>query len=265
MPSFVDYPEDFIVYDGFRNMSSREGFIRQWEIPVCSMRYKRYSREWMECVCVRAVGGDAAAAELVRLYKQGVPIPQLMIRYGLKTPTCIITILQMYGVEINANAITNQYFKDYCLSKNVPIDKVVSDYKSGVAIHEIAEKYNIHPRCIYYFLEHYGEKSNRPKRGSVDQCLDIVEKLYKEGVPVKEIARQCGSMSTVYRALDRLEAMGRIRKRRGHYTKHRRLSKEELEQIKKLYEQGASIYEIARRLNRQVSTIAYALKKLGLK
>jgi len=101
---------------------------------------------------------------------------------------------------------------------------------------------------------------------SVEECLKIVEKLYKEGIPVKEIAKHCGnSMSTVYKVLDRLEAMGRIKRRRGHYTKHRRLSEEELEQIKKLYTQGASIYEIARRLDRPESTVYYALKRLGLK
>jgi len=262
MPRFVDYPEDFIVYDEFRNMSSRDGFIRHWEIPYCN-HYKRYSKRWVECVCIRAVGGITAAEELVKLYKQGVPIPEIMIRYGLMTPSCIITILKMYGVEIDANAITNQYFKDYCFSKDVQIDKIINDYKSGVAIHEIAKKYNIHPRCIYYYLNAYNIPMRRKR--NTNNIDEVVEKLYKEGVPVREIAKQLGvSLKKIYNILDRLEAMRRIKRRRQH-TRHRRLSKEELEQIKKLFEQGASIYEIARRLDRPVSTIAYALKKLGLR
>jgi len=101
---------------------------------------------------------------------------------------------------------------------------------------------------------------------SVEECLEIVEKLYNQGIPVKEIAKHCGnSMSTVYKALDRLEAMGRIRRRKGRYRRHRRLSDEELEQIRRLYLSGASVYEIAKRLDRPESTIYYALKRLGLK
>lgn len=101
---------------------------------------------------------------------------------------------------------------------------------------------------------------------SVDECLEIVEKLYSQGLPVKEIAKQCGnSMSTVYKTLDRLEAMGGIRRRKGRYRRHRRLSDEELEQIRRLYLSGASVYEIARRMDRPESTIYYALKRLGLK
>jgi transposase len=96
--------------------------------------------------------------------------------------------------------------------------------------------------------------------------MPIVEKMYNEGRPVKEIAKMCGnSMSTVYKALDRLEAQGRVKRRKGHYKRHRRLTQEEIEFIKKLYLEGASIYEIAKRLERPESTIYYALKRLGLK
>lgn len=101
---------------------------------------------------------------------------------------------------------------------------------------------------------------------SVEECMPIVEKMYREGKPVKEIAKMCSnSMSTVYKALDRLEAMGRVKRRKGHYKRHRRLTEEEIEEIKKLYLEGASIYEIAKRLDRPESTIYYALKRLGLK
>ncbi|ABM80833.1 helix-turn-helix domain-containing protein [Hyperthermus butylicus] len=101
---------------------------------------------------------------------------------------------------------------------------------------------------------------------SVNDCLDIVEKLYKDGVPVKEIAKRCNnSMSTVYKALEKLEAMGRIKRRKGRYRQHRRLTEEELAPIRELYLKGATVYEIARQLGRPESTIYYALKKLGLK
>jgi predicted transcriptional regulator len=105
-----------------------------------------------------------------------------------------------------------------------------------------------------------------PDMPSVTDCLEIVEKLYKDGVPVKEIAKHCGnSMSTVYKALERLEAMGRVKRRKGRYKGHRRLTEEELKTIEDMYRAGASVYEIAKRLGRPESTIYYALKKLGLK
>ncbi len=101
---------------------------------------------------------------------------------------------------------------------------------------------------------------------TLEECMKIVEELYKNGVPVREIAKHCSnSMSTVYKALERLEEMGRIQRRKGRYKRHRRLTRDELEEIKKLYEEGRTIYEIAKMLNRPESTIYYALKRLGLK
>jgi len=45
--------------------------------------------------------------------------------------------------------------------------------------------------------------------------------------------------------------------------RYRRVSEEERRLIQRLREQGYSIYEIARRLNRPVSTIYYVVKRLG--
>lgn len=96
--------------------------------------------------------------------------------------------------------------------------------------------------------------------------MPIVEELYNNGVPVKEIAKRCGnSMSTVYKSLERLEAEGRIKRRKGRYRRHRRLSGDELEEIRRLYVEGKTIYEIAKILDRPESTIYYALKRLRLK
>lgn len=155
---FSNYMDDYFVYDSknnlMRNRTTKEGFIQHWAPVDCNLKYKKYSRKWQECKCINAVGGDMAAAELVKLYKQGVPLDVLKIRYGLRSAHCIYVILSMYGIKAQRNP---------------------------------------------------------------------------------------------------------------HKKKRKRLSEEELEQIKKLYKQGASIYEIAKRLDRPVSTIAYTLKKLRLK
>ena len=101
---------------------------------------------------------------------------------------------------------------------------------------------------------------------SLEECIPIVEELYNKGVPVREIARRCSnSMSTVYKALERLEEMGRVKRRKGRYKRHRRLTEEEIEEIKKLYMSGKTIYEIAKIMDRPESTIYYVLKRLGLK
>jgi len=149
------------------------------------------------------------------------------------------------------------------------VREIVKQYLEGVPLKTIMQQFNIDPFCLYILLEAYGwgamRRKRRKGRFNIEECLDVIEKLYRDGVPVKEIAERCGySMGTVYRALERLEAMGRIKRRKGR-RKTRRLTEEELKIIKKLYELGASVYEIAKRLGRHPSTIHYALKRLGLK
>lgn len=97
------------------------------------------------------------------------------------------------------------------------------------------------------------------------KCLPIVEKMYKEGAPVKEIVKKCGnSHSTVYKALYMLEKEGKIRLRKGHYRSSVRVSEEELEQMIELYRNGYSIYRIAKMLDRPFSTVYQALKRTGV-
>jgi len=101
---------------------------------------------------------------------------------------------------------------------------------------------------------------------TTEECIPIVEKLYKEGVPVREIAKHCGnSLNMVYRALKRLLEQGRVERRVKKSGPHRRLTDEELETIARLYKEGVPVYRIAKELDRPVSTIYYALKRLGLR
>ena len=99
----------------------------------------------------------------------------------------------------------------------------------------------------------------------MQDCKQLVEKLYMEGVPVREIARQCGnSMFTVYRVLHTLEKEKRIKLRRGHYKQHKRLSDEEKERIVKMYLAGETVYKIAKKLGRHPSTVYSFLKRSGV-
>ena len=96
-------------------------------------------------------------------------------------------------------------------------------------------------------------------------CLPIVEKMYKEGTPVKEIVKRCGnSYSTVYKALRILEQEGRITLRKGHYKSAIRVTEEELKKMIELYRSGYSIYRIAKILRRPIATVYQALKRAGV-
>ncbi len=99
----------------------------------------------------------------------------------------------------------------------------------------------------------------------VDECVGIVEKLYNEGKPIKEIVKYChNSMSVVYKAINRLEKQGRIKRRRKNYNHRGYLTDDELKKIKDMYKKGLSLYAISKKLGRPVSTVYYAVKKLGL-
>ncbi len=101
---------------------------------------------------------------------------------------------------------------------------------------------------------------------TLQECLKVVEKLYPEGVAVKDIAKQCGnSMSLVYRAIEKLEREGKITRRKSKGTRRRLVSEKEIREIRSRYESGESIYSIAKKLSRPPSTVYYVLKRLGLK
>ncbi len=94
-----------------------------------------------------------------------------------------------------------------------------------------------------------------------DVIASKVVTMYIEGRSVKEIAEELGiSMSTIYRLLNKRG----VKLRRRRYRSKGRLSEEELEEIKRMYLEGKTIYTIAKSLGRPPSTIYYALKRLGL-
>jgi transposase len=95
------------------------------------------------------------------------------------------------------------------------------------------------------------------------ECLPVVERMYKEGRPVREIARVCRSFSMVYRALRVLVREGRVKPRGRLGVKKRRLSEEEKRTILELYRRGWTVYAIAANLGRPVSTVSTFLRSVG--
>ncbi len=146
-------------------------------------------------------------------------------------------------------------------------DKLVVElYQKGVPVEEIAEKACINRATIYSILRRHGIQPSRKTRRSRELTPEEEKKLVEEylsGIPVQELMEKYGLSATkLYNILSKY-GVPRRAPRRSH--SHRRITPEEVEEIRKLYEQGASVYEIAKRLKRPISTVYAVLKRLGLK
>ncbi len=155
--TYVDYMEDFIVYDSYHNTirdkTSKEGFMVQWNImPNQCDRYKLYTKEWQECVCVERVSGDAGAAKLVAMYRNNVPIDVIMQHFNLSSPSCIYIILRLYGLEPR-----KQYNSRGRLTSE-ELEQIRQLYERGESIYSIAKKLNRPTSTIYYALKRMGYK-----------------------------------------------------------------------------------------------------------
>ncbi len=144
--------------------------------------------------------------------------------------------------------------------------RVIELYKSGVPVDEIAKRFCINRATIYSILRRHGVEPMRKRRRSRSLTPEEEEQLiheYKEGVPVQDLLEKYGVSTTkLYEILRKHGVKLRARKR-SH--RRRRLSDEEVKTIIELYRSGVSVYEIAKRLGRPVSTVYAVLKREGLK
>lgn len=133
--------------------------------------------------------------------------------------------------------------------------EMVKMYQDGFSAAKIAEKYGISTNGALYRLHNAGCNINpRGKRPKV-RNEDIV-KLYCEGVNLKKIAEQVGcSLSCVYAIL----------KSQGISSRRTDSQLPINVKIKELYENGATIAEIGRRLGMNKGTVDYRLYKMGCK
>ena len=91
---------------------------------------------------------------------------------------------------------------------------------------------------------------------ALEKASEILE-LYRQGVPIKEIMARTGirSVAAIYAII---HANTSLRKKK---SPHRRLSKEEIAEICREYDNGASIYSIAKKWGLSTSRIYYVIKK----
>jgi DNA-binding CsgD family transcriptional regulator len=144
--------DDFIVYDHYHNLTknrtTREGFIVHYApIPSDCSKYEVYSREWQECKCIDAVGGDENAAKLVAMYRNGVPIDAIMRHFNLSSPHCVYVVLRLYGVSPR-----RKYNARGRLSRE-ELERIRQMYLEGRSIYSIAKELGRPPSTIYYALK----------------------------------------------------------------------------------------------------------------
>ncbi|AEM38943.1 hypothetical protein Pyrfu_1075 [Pyrolobus fumarii 1A] len=154
----------------------------------------------------------------------------------------------------------------YEMSKKERDELVVKLYKEGVPIDEIAKRACINKATIYLILRRHGIEPMRKRRRSKKLTPEEEEQLvreYMEGVPVQQLLEKYNISTTkLYEILKKHNVPHRS-SRRSH--SHRRVTPDEIEEIEKLYKQGATVYEIAKKLERPVSTVYAVLRRLGLK
>ena len=143
---------------------------------------------------------------------------------------------------------------------------VVELYKQGVPIEEIARRACINKATIYSILRRHGIEPQRKRRRSRSLTPEEEQRLveeYERGAPVQELLEKYGISTTKLYEILRRHGV-KLRSKRRPSTR-RRLTEEELEEIRRMWEEGMSIYAIAKALNRPVSTVYAALKKLGIR
>ena len=147
-------------------------------------------------------------------------------------------------------------------------DRLVIDlYERGVPIEEIARRACINKATIYLILRRHGLEPQRKRRRSRSLTSEEEQQLirdYLSGTPVKDILEKYGISTTkLYETLRKHGAPLRYGERKP--STHRRVTEEEIETIKRLYQEGVNAYAISKALSRPYSTVHAVLKKLGLK
>ncbi len=144
--------------------------------------------------------------------------------------------------------------------------RVIELYQKGVPVDEIAKRFCINRATIYSILRRHGIEPMRKRRKSraltPEEEAELVRE-YREGKPVQYLLEKYGISTTKLYEILRRHGVELRAKKKGH--KRRRLTEEEVEEIKRLYQSGVNVYQIAKRLGRPVSTVYAVLKREGLK
>ena len=164
--TFTNYIDDYIAYDSYHNLiknrTEKEGFVTHWApMPTDCSKYERFSEAWQKCKCLEAVGGEAAAAKLVAMYRSGVPIQQIMRHFNLQSPHCVYVILRWYGVEPQRRG----RYKARGRLGPEELERIRRMYLEGRSIYAIAKELGRPPSTIHCALKRMGLLGRREEKG----------------------------------------------------------------------------------------------------
>lgn len=146
--------------------------------------------------------------------------------------------------------------------KNVSIDEIYTKYINGSSVEELSSEYNVSEKFIYKGLRNYAKERNidiktERRKNKIDMAL--VYEMHKSGISCKEIGElfNC-SCRTIFRRLhDYCDEFNLPFDRKN---KEERLM-EKISLIYEEYNEGATITELSKKYNYNISIISEALKK----
>lgn len=77
--------------------------------------------------------------------------------------------------------------------------EVVALYKEGIAVKEIAARFNIHRRTVSVICERHGVELRNKTRGLTDEQLQIAIRRYEEGASLATVGAELGINATTVR------------------------------------------------------------------
>lgn len=128
------------------------------------------------------INGD----EIDKLMHEGCSYDDIIRLYDLKTKTQVINKLNEYYKEHNLPIIDPIYAK-----KELPIDKIVEDYKNGRTMQDIAEEYGVAYSVIFDRLHQAIPENIRNKNADIlQQFTEDIVNQYENGETLNNLARQ---------------------------------------------------------------------------
>lgn len=147
--------------------------------------------------------------------------------------------------------ITKSHLENYA-------DDIIRLLKEGVAKTEIAKRYGVCPSTVYNFIHLYA--IDAPVKKICDGKEQQIKEAFDAGMSIESISQTMGCFtSTVYLKVKDMQISRNVKD-----IKRKSLLNNQKERIKKLYYQGVSGPDMARRLGVSVHSIYECIHRMGL-
>lgn len=140
-------------------------------------------------------------------------------------------------------------------------EKIIELYSKGLKIRLVSKESKIGEKTVCAFLKAKGlTRTPRKSKKELDEIIIKSKNLYSSGLSVKEVARELSVNYTT--AANYIKSDG-FKLLKGIELSNKKIS-DYKKQIKELYEQGLSSYEIGKQLGKSYKTILHHLETMGI-